>query len=169
MCAVESKFHIKFLAKYFWLCCCCFFISANAINAQNNYGFGKDKNDKEKLLEKYKKELFDTYEYEQFLDEQRKAAEDSLNLEQKLLLSPDELKKLGVSDEVIRQITGLQFQKDSLVKIQEVHDKLKKKELGIVDSVSLKDVEALIDLQQQMLIKKALSLPEESVYGQGFF
>lgn len=167
--AVKSKFLIKYKTKITCLLFACLFIIITTSKAQNNYGFGNDKNDKEKVLEKYKKELFDTYEYDQFLEEQRQAAEDSLNVEQKLLLSPAQLKKLGVSDEVIKQITGLQFQKDSLVKIQETYDKLKKKELGIEDSVSLKDVEALIELQQKMLIKKALSLPEESVYGQSFF
>jgi len=168
--AVESKFLKKMSVKHILIFATCFLLIGNAnINAQNNYGFSNDKSEREKLLEQYKKQLFDTNDYDEFLNEQRQLKEDSLGLEQRLLLSPMQLKKLGLPDEVVKQIITLQLQKDSLVNIQNTYNKLKKKELGIEDSVSLKDVETLIELQQQMLIKKALSLPKETVYGQGFF
>jgi len=167
--AVKNRFHIQHTIKFIGLLLAFLFLINNSISAQNNYSFGTDKSEKEKLLDQYKKQLFNTNDYDSFLEEQMQLSEDSLGIEQKLLLSPDQLKKIGVPDEVIKQITSLQLQKDSLVQIQQMYDKLKKKELGIKDSVSLKDVEELIDLQQKMLIKKALSLPEESVYGQAFF
>jgi len=62
-----------------------------------------------------------------------------------------------------------QLQQDSIGTIKDRYDKIKKKELGVKDSVSLEDVEQLIERQKEMIVRKALSLPEVEMYGHGFF
>jgi len=121
------------------------------------------------IREQYRDKLFDNDTYEKFLKDQENAIYDSLNVEKKILLSPEELKKLGVDDAVIEEIIKLQLQQDSIGFIKDKYDKIKKQELGVKDSVSLEDVEELIERQKEMIVRKALSLPEVEIYGHGFF
>ncbi len=144
-------------------------LSTSWLMAQRGFNYNSREDANKQLLEKYRDELFDNDSYEKFLKEQENALFDSLDVEKKILLSPEELKKLGIGDEVIAEILKLQLQQDSIGSIKDKYDKLKKKELGVKDSVSLEDVEQLIEQQKEMIVRKALSLPEVELYGHGFF
>ncbi len=111
------------------------------------------------------------YDYEQFLLQQQQSeallGADSINLiRQKIETTPEELRKLGVSEELIEQLTRLNVFQDSLrhlgVKIQLERD-------AENDTLSIEDLQEIIDFQKDELIRKALSLPQVEVYGQSFF
>jgi len=159
------KPYIKFTLILIFLMC----LGSSIVVAQRGFDYNSREDANKKLYEQYRDELFDNETYEKFLKEQENALYDSLDVEKKILLSPEELKKLGIADEVIEEIIKLQLQQDSIGSIKDKYDKIKKQELGIKDSVSLEDVEELIERQKQMIVRKALSLPKVEMYGHGFF
>lgn len=122
------------------------------------------------------KRYYNRYDIDQFIEQQKKAQEElkgqqDTTLQDKLLTTPEELRKLGVPEEIIEQIEELNAVQDTLNDIREedARQALDAKLGAGVDSISLEDIETLIEFQKKDLIDKALSLPTPIVYGQEFF
>jgi len=123
----------------------------------------------QRLYDEYREQLFQEYSYDSYLKDQQEAILDSLEVEEKVLISPNELKKLGVPKEVIEELFRLQFEQDSVSQIQDDFEQYVRDQEGISDSISLDDIQALIELQKKLVVKKALSLPPSEIYGHEFF
>lgn len=102
----------------------------------------------------------------------------------KIAVSPEELRKLGVTEDVIDQLMLLNEEQDSLKtakKLYEKKEKDKKRKEGLQkafetgdpyldpDSLTVDDLQKLIDFEKEKIIKRALSLPPPYVYGHEFF
>lgn len=133
---------------------------------------------------------YDRYDIEEMsggktLDEQlQEEYSDTSKMEGKFSMSPEELRKLGVSEEAIEQLMKLNGLEDSL-KTVEFEDTKKKradykkkaKELAQLrgkpyidpDSLTAEDFQKMINIEKQEIIKKALALPPARVYGHEFF
>jgi len=135
--------------------------------ASSNFLFAQNEN--RSIYDDYKQKLFEDYDYDQYLRSSKAEYADSLSAEDKILISPQELKKLGVSKQVISKILQLSEQQDSIASIRKDFEAYKKEEEGISDSIALEDIEALIEYQKKLVIKKALSLPQSNLYGHEFF
>ncbi len=110
------------------------------------------------------------YDYEQFLLQQQQSellvGQDSLELIKKTVnTDPEELRKLGVSEEFIEELLQLNAVSDSLNYLG--LDVLREREKD--DSLSIEDLQELISFQKDELLRKALALPEVKIYGQEFF
>jgi len=110
---------------------------------------------------------FNRYEFEEVLrrmQEDRFMAEgDSLGvLRRKVLATPDELRKLGVSEELIEEMTRLNAIQDSLYFIGSGLEGLYGEEgvLEPMDSISIYDVQEIVEWQKRQLYEKAFELPE---------
>jgi len=122
----------------------------------------------DKERSEYYKALFDEFDYDEYkLNSQ--LYQDSLDIEQKVLLSPEELRKLGINKEVIEELIRLNGQQDSVKNVQLEYERLVKKRDNIEDSISMEDIEELIELQKRAILAKALSLPPSNVFGHEFF
>lgn len=94
----------------------------------------------------------------------------------RLMVTPDDLERLGASPELIEQLRALNGMQDSLDVVKEQRqlslDEAFRKKYGLPppkDSLNLNDLEQLIEFQKRQLIEKALALPPTTVYGQAFF
>lgn len=109
---------------------------------------------------------------------------DSTKTRSKVFTSPEELRKLGVSEQVIEELTRMNNQVDSLElvkKQQELRQKEKKKDIEKKlakkrgepyieeDSVNIGDLQREIERDKQRLIERALALPPPYLYGHEFF
>lgn len=133
------------------------------------------------------KRTYDRYDLDKYISGKEKTPEDSVKeilmgrdslqlFKDRILITPEELQKLGVSDEVIKQLKGLNNMQDSLDIVTQKHqsslDEAFRKKYGLPvpkDSLNLKDLQQLIEFQKRQLLEKALSLPPPTVYGQAFF
>lgn len=128
-----------------------------------------------------KKRKYDKYDLDKFLnqeenlsledDENEELNLDSLTVIDQVRMTPEQLKKLGVPDEVIEELKELNATGDSLVlKNDKAIKEQQRKLLGNeIDSIRLEDVQALIELRKKEIIERALKLPEPIVYGHEFF
>lgn len=140
-----------------------------------------DKNRNKKEEYDPTKRTYDIYDIQKFIDEQKTLKEQYLKdstksaTEQKLFTTPEELRKLGVPDEVIQQLLGLTNKQDSLKTMGEEMERKRREDLAnrkkkrSTDTLSITDLQTIIGYQKEALIEKALSLPEPIMYGQEFF
>lgn len=161
----------------------CITFLINSLQAQNpvqqrQFGTGNiyDKNRNKKPGEVDRS--YNLYDIEKFIEEQKKVQQqemlDSANYSSKLKVTPEELRKLGVSEAVIQQLLQLNSKQDSIGEIKkqvdyqrQMQDILKGRKKP--DTLSLTDIQTLIEFQKDELVKKALALPEPIMYGQEFF
>ena len=133
------------------------------------------------------KRTYNRYDLDKYISGKEKTPEDSIKeilmgrdslqlFKDRILITPEELQKLGVSDDVIKQLQGLNGMQDSLdvvkQKRQSSLDEAFRKKYGLPvpkDSLNLEDLQQLIEFQKRQLLEKALSLPVPTVYGQAFF
>lgn len=120
------------------------------------------------------KKQYNRYDIEELL----KSAEDggfgdkdTTEMKNKLLTTPEELRKLGVEEDMIKELIKLNTQGDSVsVAKYEAERKLKEEDLGeAVDSFSYDEVIQLIEIRKRQILEKALKLPEPTIYGHEFF
>ncbi|OWY23211.1 hypothetical protein C7N43_15175 [Sphingobacteriales bacterium UPWRP_1] len=123
-----------------------------------------------------KEEYYNRYDLDRFIEQQdeearrRVQSEDTSKIN-RIMVTPEELRKLGIPEETIEELLDLSAAQDTLEMIK---DEVKRKEFekrqkGKKDSVSIEDVIQLIEFQKRDLVEKALKLPEPVVYGQEFF
>lgn len=114
---------------------------------------------------------YNKYDIEKYVQERNKPPADSSSLKQRLMVTPEELYKLGASPELIEQLMELNFKQDSLQMIQDELDKMRyEKSLGgKSDSLNINDIRKVIELQKAEIIAKALALPAAYVHGHEFF
>ena len=133
------------------------------------------------------KRTYNRYDLDKYISGKEKTPEDSIKeilmgrdslqlFKDRILITPEELQKLGVSNDVIKQLQGLNGMQDSLdvvkQKRQSSLDEAFRKKYGLPvpkDSLNLEDLQQLIEFQKRQLLEKALSLPAPTVYGQAFF
>ncbi len=96
---------------------------------------------------------------------------DTSEFKNKLLTTPEELRKLGVDEEMIEELIRLKTEGDSVsVAKYEAERRAKEEELGeAVDSFSFDEVLELIEIRKRQILEKALQLPEPTIYGHEFF
>lgn len=102
----------------------------------------------------------------------------------KIAVSPEELRKLGVSEDIIEELRLLDVEQDSLKtakKEYEQKDKDKKRKEGRQrayetgdpyidpDSLTIDELQKRIDLEKEKIIRRALALPPPNIYGHEFF
>jgi len=110
------------------------------------------------------------YDYEQFLLQNQQSQvldQDSLELLQRkqIQTDPAELKKLGVPDEVIEELTRLNNLQDSLTFLGYQIEQSREEN----DTIGLEDIQEIIEFQKREIIRKVLALPPSVIYGQEFF
>lgn len=121
-------------------------------------------------------QYYNRYDLERFIQQQdeetrKRAQAQDTSLINRIMVTPEELRKLGIPEETIKELTELSAAQDTLkmitdgVKRKELEKKLKSKK----DSLNIEDVIKIIELQKRDLVEKALQLPEPIVYGQEFF
>lgn len=118
---------------------------------------------------------FNRYEFNKYVKEKdplqtEPTPEDSIK--QKISVTPEELRKLGASEDLIRDLMLLNAFSDSLTTQEEEKKRLafeKSTPPKKIDSLSVKDLQTLIQIQKRDLITKALALPEPKVHGHDFF
>ncbi|HRI28580.1 MAG TPA: hypothetical protein PK715_11035, partial [Chitinophagales bacterium] len=121
-------------------------------------------------------QYYNRYDLERFIQQQdeetrKRAQAQDTSLINRIMVTPEELRKLGIPEETIKELTELSAAQDTLkmitdgVKRKELEKKLKSKK----DSLNIEDVIKIIELQKRDLVEKALQLPEPVVYGQEFF
>ncbi|OWY19333.1 hypothetical protein C7N43_00955 [Sphingobacteriales bacterium UPWRP_1] len=123
-----------------------------------------------------KEEYYNRYDLDRFIQQQdedarRRAQSEDTSKINRIMVTPEELRKLGIPEETIKELIDLNAAQDTLEMIK---DEVKRKEFeklqkGKKDSISIEDVIKLIELQKRDLVEKALELPEPIVYGQEFF
>ncbi len=111
------------------------------------------------------------YDYEQFLLQQ-KQSENLIGLDtvdvikKEIQTTPEELRKLGVDEKLIAELMSLNAFSDSLsilgLKVEQ------SRKIG-EDTLSIQDLQEIIQFQKDELIRKALSLPIAEIYGQSYF
>ncbi|MFK7908693.1 MAG: SLBB domain-containing protein, partial [Chitinophagales bacterium] len=117
---------------------------------------------------------YNRYDIEELLksaDESGFGDEDTTDIKNQLLTTPNELRKLGVSEEMIEELIQLNTEGDSVsVAKYEAERRLREEELGeAVDSFSYDEVLELIEIRKRQILEKALKLPEPTIYGHEFF
>ncbi len=95
---------------------------------------------------------------------------------ERFMASPDELYKLGVPPDLIKQLEEYNAMQDTIQKIkEEVEDEREAKKKGKKDdkekpdSLHLDDINDYIKRTKEELVLRALSLPEPNLYGHEFF
>lgn len=156
-----------FLYTLFFICAFQFTATLHAqVRTLNIYDKNRSKSE----------DYYNRYDLDRFIQQQDNEARKRANSEDtstinRIMVTPEELRKLGIPEETIKELLDLSLAQDTLEMIK---DEVKRKEIeklkkGKKDSVSIEDVVKLIELQKRDLIQKALKLPEPIVYGQEFF
>ncbi|MGB1206127.1 MAG: SLBB domain-containing protein [Chitinophagales bacterium] len=164
---MNKQYFYKVLYYFFF-----FFISTTVfaqigggINPYSTSIYDKNRNKMERQ--------YDRYDLEKFLSQEeiQQLENDSSTTEQKIMLTPEELRKLGVSEEIIEELLQLNTLQDSIGMMQDEMERqaLEEKMGEEIDSISLENIQELIDIQKAQLVEKALSLPEPYLYGHEFF
>ncbi len=130
--------------------------------------YDKNRNKQDSYYNRYD---LDKFIQQQDEDTRKRANAEDTSLINRIMVTPEELRKLGIPEETIKELMDLSLAQDTLKMIK---DEVKRKEFEKLnknrkDSVSIEDVIKLIELQKRDLIEKALELPEPVVYGQEFF
>lgn len=133
------------------------------------------------------KRTYDRYDVEKYITGKEKMSpEDSIlsmmrsgdslkMVKDKILLTPEELRKLGVDERFISQLSELNGMEDSIKLVQKQHEQKikedfrKKYDLPRDDTINTETLLRLIAWQKREVLEKALQLPEPIVYGQEFF
>ncbi len=147
---------------------------AAPLSAQYGYNiYDKNRNKKsgvksgEEYDEELRRRMFEEYDYDYYsIDEE--LLRDSLDVREKVIADPEELRKLGASEEFIEELERLNYEMDSIATLKKDVLRSRAQEEGN-DSISLDMIESLIGFQKELLVKKALSLPESQLYGHEFF
>ena len=109
------------------------------------------------------------YDYEQFLLQNQQSqilGQDSAELARRQIQTdPIELRKLGVPETVIEELTRLNSLQDSLTFLGYQIEQSREEN----DSLGLEDIKAMIEFQKSEIIRKVLALPPSIIYGQEFF
>lgn len=117
---------------------------------------------------------YNRYDIEQLLQSAEDSGfgdKDTSEFKNQLLTTPEELRKLGVDEEMIEELIRLKTEGDSVsVAKYEAERRAKEDELGeAVDSFSYDEVLDLIEIRKRQILEKALKLPEPTIYGHEFF
>ena len=117
---------------------------------------------------------YNRYDIEQLLKSAQDSGfgeDDSLDIKNQLLTTPEELRKLGVDEVTIEELIKLKIEGDSVsVAKFEAERRIREEELGeAVDSFSYDEVLELIEIRKRQILEKALELPEPTIYGHEFF
>lgn len=155
----------------FSLILCCFADLAHAQSRSRGLDlFGTDRNSSKRTYNRY--DLEDLFQ-QQLEDSIRiaQSGKDTSEWRNQLKISPEDLRKLGAPEELIEKIIELNAVQDTLMLTEkELRRKIREKQLGKAkDSISIAELNKLIEQQKEGLIEKALSLPEPIVFGQEFF
>ncbi len=114
---------------------------------------------------------YNRFDYEAFLLQNQQSqsliGQDTLaQIRQKLSTTPDELRKLGVDNAIIDELTSLNALQDTLAFIS--YD-LARAQADQGDTMQIEQIQAIIQFRKDELLRKALALPEATIYGQEFF
>lgn len=140
--------------------------------------YNKDRNKKvdEDEIDPLEAEYYNRYNFERIQSEQASIREqermDSIDRVRRwIMATPEELRKLGVSEEYVQELIYLNAMQDSIVNTG--MDIYNYRGVGTAtedpDSLSLGQIRGMIEYQKQLLIDKAFSLPDAYVYGHEFF
>ncbi len=117
--------------------------------------------------EELRKRMFEEYDYDYYsIDDEE--LRDSLDVRERVIADPEELRKLGASEEFIEELERLNYEMDSIRALKKDVLRSRQEKEGN-DSISIDMIESLIGFQKEMLVKKALSLPKSELYGHEFF
>jgi len=138
-----------------------------------------DKNrSKRSFIDSVYREDFNRYDFEEYLkmrddeDPRSSAIEDSTRkMIERLLTTPEELRKIGVSDSLIDKIKQLNALEDTLTIVEKTiaAKKMAKDSLKRKDSLSIFNIKEMIKRRRQEIYEKAFKLPEAYVYGHEYF
>ncbi len=154
---------------------CCFTAICTNSSDLNAQFFGPDVYEAERSKQLLEDTGFNRYEFEEFLRQMQAdrllTDGDSISgLRRQVLASPEELRKLGVSEELIEEMLRLNAVQDSLYFIGSGLEGLYGEEGSeVADSISLYDVQEIVEWQKRQLYAKAFELPEAYVFGHEFF
>ena len=114
---------------------------------------------------------YNRFDYESFLLQSQQSeflmGQDTLaQIRQQLATTPDELRKLGVEDAVIKELLSLNALQDTLAFIS--YD-LARDRADKGDTLELEQIQAIIQFRKDELLRKALGLPASEIFGQEFF
>ena len=117
---------------------------------------------------------YNRYDFEKYMDKDKSGQReegDTSTIRDRIKASPEDLRKLGASEDFIEQLQEYNQMLDSLANVKdELRRKEYEKRMGEkADSLSMDDIELLIETQKNELVNKALALPEPYVYGHAFF
>ena len=120
-----------------------------------------------------RKKYYQKYDIDKILEEYENKTGEEIDTTQQdiieqLKFTPEMLRKIGVDEETIERLVELNSIQDSLVLIEETLEK-EKMDIKNADTLTVKDLQKIIELQKEQLVQKALSLPEPYVYGHDFF
>ncbi|MGB0838586.1 MAG: SLBB domain-containing protein [Chitinophagales bacterium] len=117
---------------------------------------------------------YNRYDLEEYLStiQSGDTPNDSTAIDELLKFTTEDLRKLGVPENLIEELTRLNYTQDSIETVeQDFNRQLYEEKYGkeAADSFSMADVKRLIEIQKAELINKALALPDAYIYGHEFF
>ncbi len=154
-----------------------FCFSCLMLEAQYGYDiYDKNRSKKNRIQksdeyqERFKERLFEEFDSDQFGGE---VLRDTINTRGYIITDPEELKKLGASEEVIEELMRLTSEQDSIRYLKDLIFEKQMEKAGLIeeetDSMSLERIDQMIEEQKEFLVKKALSLPTPYIFGHEFF